>query len=115
MDLRSEFGAICKGVCSRDPGIFFILSGTASSMRLPRKARSALAGEQGRAELRNTQEVSGLLADHPALRLVVLNACEGAQTGTQALYASIAEHLVRPGAGRASHAVCHHRQRRPSS
>ena len=57
----------------------------------------ALADEQGRADLRTTQELSRLLADHPALRLVVLNACEGAQTGTQALYASIAEHLVRRG------------------
>ena len=37
------------------------------------------------------------MADHSALRLAVLNACEGAQTGTQALYASIAEHLVRRG------------------
>jgi hypothetical protein len=56
-----------------------------------------LADDQGRAELRNTQEVSRLLADHPALRLVVLNACEGAQTGMQAPYSSIAEHLVRRG------------------
>ena len=57
----------------------------------------ALTDAQGRADLRNTLEVSRLVADHSALRLVVLNACEGAQTGTQALYASIAEHLVRRG------------------
>ena len=57
----------------------------------------ALADEQGRADLRNTQEVSRLLADHSALRIIVLNACQGAQTGTQALYDSIAERLVRRG------------------
>ena len=56
-----------------------------------------LTDAQGRADLRNTLEVSRLVADHSALRLAVLNACEGAQTGTQALYASIAEHLVRRG------------------
>ena len=56
-----------------------------------------LTDAQGRADLRNTVEVSRLVADHSALRLAVLNACEGAQTGTQALYASIAEHLVRRG------------------
>ena len=57
----------------------------------------ALADEQGRTDLRSTQEISRMLADHPALRLAVLNACEGAQSGTQTLYASIAENLVRRG------------------
>jgi hypothetical protein len=56
-----------------------------------------LADERGQVDLRNTQEISRLLTDRPALRLVVLNACEGAHTGTQALYTSIAEHLVRRG------------------
>ncbi len=56
-----------------------------------------LAGEDGRADPRNTREIARLLADHPALRLVVLNACEGAHAGTQTLYASIAEHLARRG------------------
>lgn len=57
----------------------------------------ALTDEQGRADLRTTQEIARLLTDHPTLRLVVLNACEGAQSATQALYASIAERLVRRG------------------
>lgn len=57
----------------------------------------ALADKQGLADLRNTQEISRLLADYPALRLIVLNACESARAGTQALYSSIAEQLVRRG------------------
>jgi hypothetical protein len=57
----------------------------------------ALADEQGRADLRSTQELARLLVDHPALRLIVLNACEGAQSGTLALYSSIAERLVLRG------------------
>ena len=56
-----------------------------------------LEDEQGRADPRNATEIARLLADQPTLRLVVLNACEGAHAGTQALYASIAEHLARRG------------------
>ncbi len=56
-----------------------------------------LEDEQGRADPRNATEIARLLGDHPTLRLVVLNACEGAHAETQALYASIAEHLARRG------------------
>ncbi len=56
-----------------------------------------LADEDGRAAPRNSTEIARLLADQPTLRLVVLNACEGAHAGTQTLYASIAEHLARRG------------------
>ncbi len=56
-----------------------------------------LTDGQGRADPRNMREIARLLADQPTLRLVVLNACEGAHAGTQALYASIAEHLARRG------------------
>ncbi len=57
----------------------------------------AFAGDDGLAELHSAEELSRLLGDHAALRLVVLNACEGAQGGGSQMDAGIAQQLVRAG------------------
>jgi len=57
----------------------------------------AFAGDDGLAELHTAEELSRLLGDHDALRLVVLNACEGAQDGGSQMDAGIAQQLVRAG------------------
>ena len=57
----------------------------------------AFAGDDGLAELHTAEELSRLLGDLDALRLVVLNACEGAQGGDSQMDAGIAQQLVRAG------------------
>ncbi len=57
----------------------------------------AFAGEDGLAELHTADELSRLLGDHDTLRLVVLNACEGAQGSGSQMDAGIAQQLVRAG------------------
>lgn len=41
--------------------------------------------------------LGALLRDHPSLRLVLLNACEGARTGRTDPFAGVAQHLVQQG------------------
>ena len=43
------------------------------------------------------QHLGAILHDHHSLRLVVLNACEGARTSSEDLYAGVAQTLVRQG------------------
>ncbi|MFN8494027.1 MAG: SUMF1/EgtB/PvdO family nonheme iron enzyme [Caldilineaceae bacterium] len=57
----------------------------------------ALAGADGRAHYFNATDFGRLLADHRSLRLVLLNACEGARSGTQDVFSSTAATLVRRG------------------
>jgi hypothetical protein len=57
----------------------------------------ALANEQGQAHLLRATEVGRLLADHASLRLVVLNACEGARGGKRDIFSSTAAMLARRG------------------
>jgi hypothetical protein len=57
----------------------------------------ALADEAGKRALLTATQVGRLLADHASLRLVVLNACEGARVGTQDVFSSTAAALVRRG------------------
>ena len=54
-----------------------------------------LANEQNQAQLLGSAAVARLVADHPSLRLVVLNACQGAQAGPG--YVSLAQLLAQRG------------------
>jgi hypothetical protein len=57
----------------------------------------ALADEAGAQHLLTATQVGHLLADHQTLRLVVLNACEGARGGIRDVFSSTAATLVRRG------------------
>jgi plastocyanin len=57
----------------------------------------ALSNEEGQANLLNATQVGRLLTDHRSLRLVVLNACEGARGSKQDIFSSTAATLVRRG------------------
>jgi formylglycine-generating enzyme required for sulfatase activity len=57
----------------------------------------ALTGASGKAHFFSARELARLLADHAALRLVLLNACKGAASGQQDRFASTAATLVRRG------------------
>lgn len=57
----------------------------------------ALEDEEGRAQMLTATHLGRLLADHRSLRLVVLNACEGARGSEQDIFSSTATILVRRG------------------
>jgi formylglycine-generating enzyme required for sulfatase activity len=57
----------------------------------------ALADAEGNAQFYSASEFSNLLADHQSLRLVLLNACEGARGGARDVFSSTAATLVRRG------------------
>ena len=57
----------------------------------------ALANEQGGTHLLSATQVGILLADHPSLRLALLNACEGARGGERDLFSSTSATLARRG------------------
>ncbi len=57
----------------------------------------ALADDQGRSHLLNATQIGILLADHSSLRLVLLNACEGARGGERDLFSSTSATLARRG------------------
>jgi hypothetical protein len=57
----------------------------------------ALADERGKARYVSATEVGRLLHDHNDLRLVILNACLGAQGGTRDVFSSTAATLTRRG------------------
>ncbi len=56
-----------------------------------------LEDEQGRSWFINGQNLGRALRDHPPLRLVVLNACEGAKTSTTDPFAGMAAAIVSAG------------------
>ncbi len=56
-----------------------------------------LCGEDGAAQRMSATQLGRLLANHRALRLVLLNACEGAAGSTHDLFSSTASILVRRG------------------
>ena len=56
-----------------------------------------LEDENGRGIPTNGQRLGAILHDHYHLRLVVLNACEGARTSAEDPYAGVAQTLVRQG------------------
>jgi CHAT domain-containing protein len=57
----------------------------------------AFADDQGQADLLQATQLGRLLSDHFPLRLVVLNACEGAMGGQHDVFSSAAANLVRHG------------------
>lgn len=56
-----------------------------------------LVGEDGRSNRLSATLLGRLLADHPSLRLVLLNSCEGARSGERDIFSSAAAILVRRG------------------
>ncbi len=56
-----------------------------------------LADGEGRSAPVSAVELGALLKDHRALRLVVLNACEGARSGEAGLFTGLASTLVQSG------------------
>lgn len=56
-----------------------------------------LEDEDGRGKPTSGQHLGAILHDHHQLRLVVLNACEGARTSAEDPYAGVAQTLVRQG------------------
>lgn len=56
-----------------------------------------LCGEDGKAQRMSATQLGRLLANHRTLRLVLLNACEGAKGSTHDLFSSTASILVRRG------------------
>jgi tetratricopeptide (TPR) repeat protein len=56
-----------------------------------------LEDEHGRGAPASGQRLGAILHDHNYLRLVVLNACEGARTSAEDPYAGVAQSLVRQG------------------
>lgn len=56
-----------------------------------------LEEENGRARAVSGDHLGTLLSDHRSLRLVLLNACEGARAATNDPFAGIAQHLVLQG------------------
>ena len=57
----------------------------------------ALADDDGRSHNLSATELGRLLADHNALRLAVLNSCEGAMSSDEDVFSSTAAVLVRRG------------------
>jgi hypothetical protein len=57
----------------------------------------ALADDEGKASLLSATQLGRLLASHPALRLVVLNSCEGARASDTDLFSSSGAVLTRRG------------------
>jgi CHAT domain len=55
----------------------------------------ALVGDNGQSEYLPATQLARLLADHPSLRFVLLNACEGARAGERDIFSSTASILVR--------------------
>jgi tetratricopeptide (TPR) repeat protein len=57
----------------------------------------ALANDDGTAHLLRATELGRLLANHDALRMVILNACEGAKSSQRDIFSSTAATLARRG------------------
>lgn len=62
-----------------------------------REGMIVLSNPQQKTQLVTATDFSRLLADHSSLRLVILNACEGARGSGQDLFSSTAATLVRRG------------------
>jgi tetratricopeptide (TPR) repeat protein len=57
----------------------------------------ALANDEGKAHLLHATELGRLLANHETLRMVILNACEGAKGSQRDIFSSTAATLARRG------------------
>jgi outer membrane protein assembly factor BamD (BamD/ComL family) len=56
-----------------------------------------LENEQGQGKMVSGEQLGTILQDHHTLRLVVLNACEGARASEEDAYSGVAQALVRKG------------------
>ena len=61
------------------------------------EGRLAFADDQGKQDLLSATQVGRLLAEHLSLRLVILNACEGARGSQHDIFSSTAATLVQRG------------------
>jgi hypothetical protein len=57
----------------------------------------ALCGDRGGTKELSATQLGRLLADHPSMRMVLLNSCEGARGGTEDIFSGTASILVRRG------------------
>jgi len=57
----------------------------------------ALEDSQGRARLVTGQDLGVMLSDHDSLRLIVLNACEGARGSSSNPFSGVAQSLIQQG------------------
>ena len=81
----------------RGPWHIFHFIGHGGFDRCTDEGLIALADDQGRQQLLPASDLARLLADHYPLRLVLLNACEGARGSELDIYSSTAAILVRRG------------------
>ena len=68
--------------CAAVPGTSSTSSATAASTDRPTRAPLALADDDGQLYLINATHLGRVLANHGSLRLVVLNACDGAKAAS---------------------------------
>ena len=83
--------------CNAAISTFFTSWGTAPSTRTKTKGCLCSRMSKGGAAFVGASVLGTLLADHPSLRLAVLNACEGARTGRDDPFAGVAPSLLRSG------------------
>jgi len=57
----------------------------------------ALVGDDGNSELLDATNFGRLLSGHQSMRMVILNACEGARTSDKDLFSSVGANLIRKG------------------
>jgi formylglycine-generating enzyme required for sulfatase activity len=81
----------------RGPWHVFHFVGHGGFDRVADEGFIALADEEGETRRLNATQLGRLLADHRALRLALLNACEGARGGKRDVFSSTASILVRRG------------------
>lgn len=62
-----------------------------------KEGRLILTGEDGRGDPVGGDVLAALLRDHRPLRLVVLNACDGARSTSHSAFSGVAQQLVRAG------------------
>jgi hypothetical protein len=81
----------------RQPAHVFHFVGHGAFDEEGRQGFLAFQGEDGAAELVTADKLSVLLAACKTLRLVFLNACQGAVTGARSAFAGVAQRLIQQG------------------
>ena len=74
---KVRHGGICRRPCQAAPGTSVISSAMADFDASEQEGQVALADDQGKANLLSATQLGRLLASHAAMRLVVLNSCDG--------------------------------------
>jgi hypothetical protein len=81
----------------RGPWHIFHFIGHGGFDRKTEEGLIALVNEDGNQHLLGATELARLLTDHPSLRLVLLNACEGARGSDRGIFSSTAATLIQRG------------------